>query len=332
MKKLTIAAPCFNEELGIAQFVDALRAVGSILEQKGLTVRFLLIDDGSADCTLAVLNNKSRQDPRLQVLSFSRNFGHQAAIAAAIDMADCDALIIMDSDLQHPPELIPDMVRSWEEGYDVVSMIRVETVAQSLLKKVTSKLFYRAFNSLSDTKVPLGAADFLLLSRNAYEALRLLPEYHQFWRGLVSWIGFNRTFIEYTAAQRAVGESKYSVTKMIRFAINGLASFSSRPMKAIIGIGLLTVGFGAVYLLYALFRKLFLNDTVPGWSSIIAAVIVIGGIQIVVTGVIGSYTAKIFEQTKNRPRYLFKQGPKKRPGLDELPPPLATSGSSPDRT
>ncbi|MEO6054904.1 MAG: glycosyltransferase family 2 protein [Chthoniobacterales bacterium] len=306
-KKITIAAPCYNEEMGIGAFLSALQAIGNQLEDSGYKITFLLIDDGSTDQTLMILTDYSNTDPRIRIASFSRNFGHQAAVSAAIDLADANALILMDADMQHPPQCIPQMIQAWEEGHDIVSMVRQETVAQKFMKNFTSRIFYKFFNSLSDTKVANGAADFFLLSERAQNALKQLPEYHQFWRGLVSWIGFNRKFIEYTAAQRAAGSSKYSISKMLGLAIDGMTSFSTKPIKVIVCVGFLTAACGALYLAYILFCAFVLKDTVHGWSSLIATTIIIGGIQILVMGMIGNYTAKIFEQVKSRPRYILKK-------------------------
>jgi polyisoprenyl-phosphate glycosyltransferase len=311
---LTIAAPCYNEEAVIPEFLKAVQRVADLLEAGGRPVRFLLVDDGSSDHTLQILNHTAAIDPRLRVISFSRNFGHQAALAAAIDLADTDLLILMDSDLQHPPELIPQMVAAWESGSDIVSMVRKETVSGPLVKRLTSRLFYHLFNRLSETSAPAGAADFVLLSKAPLAAVRELREYHLFWRGVISWIGFRRTFIPYTAPQRAAGVSKYSLSKMLMLAFDGLTSFSAKPMRMVMGFGLLTCGAALIYLVYIAVAAIILKTTVPGWSSLIGTVILFGGIRMVTIGIIGTYVAKTFEQVKGRPKYILADPSRARSG------------------
>lgn len=304
-KHVIIASPCYNEEEGIEAFIRAIQIEAGKLEAAGMRVTILIIDDGSTDRVLEILHEHADKDSRIQVAAFSRNFGHQAAVAAAIEIADGDALIILDADLQHPPEHISEMVELWESGYDIVSMVRKTTASQSILKTFTSRLFYKIFNNLSETRVPDGAADFFLLSQDAHNALKAMPEYHHFWRGMISWIGFRRCYIEFSAPERFRGKSKYTPTKMLRMAFDGMTSFSIRPIQIIIGAGALTVIAGGLYLFYVLFVTAFLKNTVPGWSSLMASLLIIGGVQILTIGIIGAYIAKVFEQVKARPRYLI---------------------------
>jgi dolichol-phosphate mannosyltransferase len=310
--RITIAAPCYNEEAAIEAFLDALAPICLQLETRSYDVTILMIDDGSSDRTLEIVNKYAALDRRIRTASFSRNFGHQAAVAAAIDLAEADALIIMDSDMQHPPQCILEMVSSWEAGHEIVSMVRRETAAQTFLKKFTSRIFYRLFNVLCETKIMDGATEFFLLDAAPLQAARSLPEYHQFWRGIISWIGFRRIFLEYSASKRVAGISKYSMHKMIHLAFDGLTSFSARPMKLVIGLGLLTIALSFLYLVYILFAALFLRSFVPGWSSLIVVVIFFGGIQIATVGMVGAYIGKIFEQVKQRPKYILATAPLSR--------------------
>ncbi|MEZ6064565.1 MAG: glycosyltransferase family 2 protein [Planctomycetaceae bacterium] len=318
-RTLTIIVPCFNEEAVIEKFHRALTDVIDRLTDLVWTV--LYVDDGSKDLTLSVLRQLEREDDRVRVASLSRNFGHQAALSAGLDLATTDAVLTMDCDLQHPPALIPELLEQWNAGWDIVSTIRRETADSSLLKRNTSKFFYRLINRLSDTQVPAGAADFGLLSRPAYEALRAMPETHRFLRGLVSWMGFSRTFVEFDAPPRAAGESKYTLRRMLKFASDALLSFSSAPLRLATMLGLAVTSVGFLYLAYVLGRFLFVGDLVPGWGSLAATVLFLGGVQLLCLGIVSEYVARIYEQVKGRPRYLLKYTT-----ASTQPPPRRTQG------
>jgi polyisoprenyl-phosphate glycosyltransferase len=250
-----------------------------------------------------------------QYMPLSRNFGHQVALSAGIDTAESDAAILMDSDLQHPPELIPKMLDScFRGGFDVVSAVRRCTRGAGFLKRITSQGFYWLFNHLSETRVEPGAADFCLLSRRAYRALRSMPERHRFLRGMVAWIGFRRSFLEYEAAERFGGRSKYSLTRMVRLAADAVFSFTTKPVRLATRLGLATVACGLVYLVYTVARAIFWRDTVPGWASLIGIVLILGGAQLAFVGLLGEYISRVFEEVKSRPLYLFKQGPDRDAG------------------
>ena len=241
-RRLCLVTPCYNEEQVLPLFY---RAVKPVLDSiPGLDYRILFVDDGSSDRTLEVLDGLAAADGRVLVYSFLRNFGHQIALTAGLDMADGDAVLFMDSDLQHPPELIPRMVELWRAGNQVVSATRQQTAGASLMKRVTSDGFYWLINHLSDTHVVPGAADFCLLARPAYEALRGMPERHRFLRGMVSWIGFRRAYLPFVAPDRAAGTSKYTVRKMIRFAMDAVFSFSAAPMRLAGRLGLAIIAHG----------------------------------------------------------------------------------------
>jgi dolichol-phosphate mannosyltransferase len=294
--------------------------------------RILFVDDGSSDETLAELNRIAADDAAVEVYSLSRNFGHQIALTAGLDAARGDAVVMMDSDLQHPPTLIPHLVEQWRRGADVVSAVRRSTADESRFKRLTSRGFYKFLNALSDTPIPEGAADFCLLSRRAHRALRAMPERHRFLRGMVSWMGFERVFVEYDAPARAAGKSKYTLRRMLRLASNAVFSFSAAPLQTASRVGMLAMLAGFAYLAYIVGRYLLYHDLVPGWSSVVCSIVILGGLQLVFIGLIGEYLARIFEEVKGRPLYLFKQRPSRRralrAALDGVP---AGQGARPSR-
>ncbi len=302
-----MVVPCYNEAEVLPLFH---RAVLETLEAiPGIDPCIIFVDDGSSDGTLDVLAMLASADSRVLVYSLSRNFGHQVALTAGLDVADADAVIQMDCDLQHPPELLPEMVELWRRGHDVVSAVRTTTAGASIFKRITSGAFYWIINRLSDTPIVPGAADFCLLSRNAHRALQSMPERHRFLRGMISWVGFRRAFVPFQAPPRAAGSSKYTVWKMARLALDATFSFSARPMRLVGRLGLCIVAGGVGYLAYILLRMLVAGDLVQGWASLIAAVLILGGLQLVGIGISGEYIARIFEESKGRPLYFFKQTP-----------------------
>jgi len=303
---LCIVAPCHNEEDVLPEFHRRLRDVLASLD--GLDYRLVLVDDGSTDGTLERIEELRRRDPRVEVASLTRNFGHQAALLAGLSMAGGDAVLIMDSDLQHPPELIPEMVRRWRDGHDVVSAVRRTSAGVSWFKRFSSGLFYWLINRLSDTPIVPGAADFCLMSRRAHAALMRMPEHHPFLRGMISWMGFPRTFVPYDAAERPAGATKYDLPRMIAMALDAVFSFSVTPIRLMTRLGLVITGLGFIYLAYVVLRALIADDLVQGWGSLISVVVILGGLQLTFMGVIGAYLARVFEEVKRRPLYLFKQG------------------------
>ena len=268
----------------------------------------MFVDDGSTDGTLDLLNELAEIDERLKIYSFSRNFGHQAALYAGLNEARGDAVIFMDSDLQHPPELIPQLITHWNSGYDIVSTIRVDTEDASFLKKVSSHLFYKFFNALSPVNIPEGAADFGLFSCRVCASLRQMPETHRFLRGMTSWLGYKRVFIRYNAPARYAGVSKFSARKMIGMAGDAVFSFSSMPLRIATRLGFLCLAVSVLYLTYSLLVYL-LGSPVPGWTSLLAVGLLMGGSNMFFLGLLGEYVSRIYEETKRRPLYLFKQNP-----------------------
>ena len=306
---LTVVAPCYHEAEGIGHFHAALKAV--LVGLDDLTHEILFVDDGSRDTTLDQLLALAERDPCVKVYSLSRNFGHQVALTAGLDAARGDAVVMMDSDLQHPPELIPQMIGLWREGHDIVSAVREQTAGSTFFKRLTSAAFYRFINLLSDTPIVPGASDFCLLSRRAHRALRRFPERHRFLRGLLAWIGFKRALLPYHAPPRVAGRSKYTLYKMLVLAFDAAFSFSVTPIRLATRLGLVTVLLSLCYLAYILFRLFLLHDLVPGWASVIFVMVFLGGVQLVFTGLIGEYVGRVFEEAKGRPLYLLKHRPER---------------------
>ncbi len=304
---LCVVTPCYNEEEVVEKFYEAIKPVLKSLP--GLNHRIIFVDDGSRDRTLEKLNALGARDPAVHVYALSRNFGHQIALTAGLDAARGDAIIMMDSDLQHPPGLIPEMIRLWREGHDVVSAVRQATEKSGLLKGFTSAVFYSLINFLSDTDIVRGAADFCLLSRQAHRALRRLPERHRFLRGMVSWVGFKRAFVFFEAPDRAAGRSKYTLIKMLQLAFNATFSFSVTPIRLATQLGLFTILLSLLYLIFIVTCYFRGWNLAPGWASIIFLVTFLGGVQLAFVGILGEYIARIFEEVKRRPLYLFKQKP-----------------------
>jgi glycosyltransferase involved in cell wall biosynthesis len=315
---LCVIAPCYNEVDVVGLFYRELKNVLNSIPD--LRHRILFVDDGSDDETLEALNALAAKDACIRVCSLSRNFGHQVALTAGLDFATGDAVVLMDSDLQHPPQLIPEMVKHWRDGCDVVSAIRSDTAGSGSFKRCSSSMFYRLINWLSDIEIVDGAVDFCLLSRKAHQALRQFPERHRFLRGMVSWMGFRRKLVNFSAPPRAAGHSKYTLMKMLKLALNAIFSFSVIPIRLAAQIGLVTIFLSLVYLVYILFVYFFRRDLVaPGWASIIFVVTFLGGVQLAFVGLLGEYIARIFEQVKGRPIYLLKQAPQDAESSDHQP-------------
>lgn len=299
---LSVVAPCFEEEAVLERFhAELTRAL------RDLDFELVLVDDGSRDRTLEVMNALAARDPRVVPLSLSRNFGQAAALSAGLDAARGDAVVLMDADLQHPPELVLEMVERWRAGADVVSAVRRTTADASFFKRASSAGFYWLLNRVSEVPIEPGAADFCLLSKRVRDVLVAMPERHRFLRGLVAWVGFRRVFLEYDAPPRAAGETKYGARKMLRMALDGIFAFSTAPIRFAVRAGLFVVALGLVYVAYVLWR-VATGGTVAGWASLMCVMLVLGGLQIVVAGLLGEYLARTFEQSKGRPIYVLKQG------------------------
>jgi glycosyltransferase involved in cell wall biosynthesis len=303
MTDISVVIPVYNEAPNITELVNR---VGGVMTASGKSFEIILSDDGSKDGTLEEIKKLSEGNMHLKAVSLSRNFGHQVALTAGMDHAEGSIIITLDGDLQHPPELIPELLKKHGEGYDIVNTIRLETEGTGPIKNLTSKGFYRLINVLSDVEIKAGAADFRLMSRRAADAFLSLKEKDRFTRGLVSWMGFAQTFVPYEADRRFAGKSKYTLRKMIRFALDGLTSFSAKPLRVSLYLGFLFAVFGLFYALYAIINHSS-GNTMPGWTSLLIMILLIGGLQLISLGIIGEYLARVYHETKNRPLYFVKE-------------------------
>lgn len=302
---LSIVIPAYNEMECLETVHDRL---SEVLSKIGETYEILFVDDGSQDGTFEAIRNLSQKDARVRGLRFSRNFGHQAAISAGLENARGAAVVTMDADLQHPPEILPELIAQWREGFEVVYTVRNETRGAGIRKNLTSSLFYRLINALSPLRIVPGAADFRLLDRKAVDALNRMPEKTRFYRGMVPWIGFRQTEVRFDAPERFAGETKYSFRKMLRFAAHGILSQSAIPLRFATIFGAVVVLIGVLYGLYVVWT--FFTRPAgyqAGWASIVLFMLLIGGTQIFFMGIIGEYLARVFEEVKNRPLYLIAE-------------------------
>ena len=299
---ISVVIPAYNESGNIK--VIAQKVSEQVGENDSYEIVF--VDDGSSDSTLDEIKEAAENDSSVKYISFSRNFGHQRALKAGLDHASGDCVISMDADMQHPPELITELINKWREGYDVVFTIRKDIDDTGFFKKTTSRFFYKFINSISDVDIPLGAADFRLMDKKVVEEFRNFRENSLFIRGLVSWLGFKQTGIEYTPKNRHSGSTKYTLGKMISFAIHGITSFSVIPLRISIVFGFFISFCSFLYTAYALFTKFYVKTVIPGWTSILISVLFLGGIQLIFLGVIGEYLGKMFIEAKNRPNYVIK--------------------------
>jgi len=300
--KVSVIIPSFNEENNIRPLFDSLSE-----HTKEFNTEIIFIDDGSSDNTLDKIKELATQNKNIRYISFSRNFGHQNALKAGYDSAHGDCVISMDADMQHPPELIPEMIRLWKQGYKIVSTKRLQDKSLGIFKRFTSRLYYKILNLLSEIKIESGAADFRLLDKQVVTELKAINEKFLFFRGLIPWLGFSQIQLEYIAAERFSGKTKYSFSKMLHFASNGITSFSVRPLKISIYLGFIIAFIAFLYILYAIYIAVFTNNAITGWTSTIISVLFIGGIQLIMIGILGNYLGKLFMENKNRPNYIIKE-------------------------
>jgi len=306
---LSLIIPVYNEEETIAELDTRLKGM---LQQMDETWEVVFIDDGSRDRTPAALKELAAGESRYKLITFSRNFGHQAAITAGMDRAEGDAVVIMDADLQDPPEVIAAMIQKWRDGYDVVYGQRSVRHGESIFKRATAATFYRLFRTMLPIDVPVDTGDFRLMSRSVVLSMRGLREQHRFVRAMVSWVGFKQTAVQYERPERFAGETKYPLRKMIGFAIDGITSFSIVPLRIATWLGLLS---GLVAILtsgWALYQAIA-GNTVPGWTTIMIAVALAASAQLMMTGILGEYIGRIYEEVKRRPLYVVADTVNLRP-------------------
>lgn len=301
--KLSIVIPCYNESGNVQLLHQKLSNQMSDFED----YEFVFVDDGSTDPTASLIQQIASQDIHVRLLQLSRNFGHQNALKAGLDNATGDCMITMDADLQHPPELIPDMIDKWLEGYDVVITIRKQTQGETFFKRISSQLFYRLIQFISDIELPPGSADFRLIDRAVADVIKPMKESDLFLRGLIRWAGFRQIAIEYRAPERNAGKSSYNLRKMLKLAISGITSFSIKPLRLSVLLGIVIAGLAFLYGLYILYIYLYTDRAIPGWASTTGSILFIGGIQLIVMGILGEYLGKLFLENKRRPQYIIRK-------------------------
>jgi dolichol-phosphate mannosyltransferase len=267
----------------------------------------VFVNDGSMDNTAAILKSICESDQNARMVDFSRNFGHQLAITAGMDYAVGDAIVIIDADLQDPPEVIPQMLEKWSEGYDVVYGKRLKRQGETLFKKWTAKLFYRFLKSMTTEELPLDAGDFRLIDRKVCDALKSVNERSRYIRGIISWLGFRQTYVEYVRDKRFAGETKYPLKKMIHFALDAITSFSYKPLKLASYFGSFLSALSFLYLLVVIYQRLFTNTTITGWASTLAVSLFFNGIVLIILGIIGEYIGRIYDEAKGRPLYIVRE-------------------------
>ncbi len=300
-KLLSIVVPVYNEQEVIDETFKRLSAV---FKDYFMNIEYIFINDGSKDNTYFKLGEIAKNNPEVRIINFARNFGHQIAITAGMDYAKGDAVVIIDADLQDPPEVILQMVEKWQEGYEVVYGKRLKRDGETIFKKFTAKMFYRFLDSMTDVKLPVDVGDFRLIDRKVCNAMKSLPERSRYVRGLVSWVGFKQTSVEYKREKRFAGETKYPLKKMIKLAGDGIFSFSYKPLKLATFAGMLVSAFSFIYLIVVLIQKFVKNDVASGWASSMAVSLFFNGVMLIVLGIMGEYVGRIYEEVKARPLYI----------------------------
>jgi glycosyltransferase involved in cell wall biosynthesis len=304
MIEFSVVAPCYNEEKGLPEFVLRTTAV---LDKLGMTYELILVDDGSRDQTLATAISLKQKYPCIKVVGLARNFGHQAAVTAGMDLAEGKAVVLIDADLQDPPEVILEMVPKWREGFDVVYAQRRQREGESQFKLLTAKIFYRLLRKMTDANIPVDTGDFRLMDRNVVDAIKNMREKHRFIRGMVSWVGFKQTPVLYDRKSRHAGETNYPLKKMVLFAMDAITSFSIIPLRLVTILGLIMMSItAALGLLVIAVRLLLPTYFIPGFGMIVLLILFFGGLQLFALGVIGEYVGRIYEEIKRRPLYLIK--------------------------
>ena len=304
MKKISVVIPMYFEEDVVNECYNRTKNVLNKLSLYEHEIIF--INDGSKDKTLELLEKISQNDNNVKIISFSRNFGHQAAVTAGLKFATGDAVVIMDADMQDPPEVIEEMVKLWEEGNEVIYAKRKVREGETKFKLFTAKMFYKMLNSLSDTEIPKDTGDFRLADKKVIEVINQLPEHNKFLRGLFSWVGFKQIPLEYERKERFAGKTKYPLKKMIKLALDGIISFSTKPLKILGILGIFSVLISFIILIYALISFAFnLNHLTPGWTSLMVTITFLGGIQLLSIWLISEYVGRIYDESKGRPEYII---------------------------
>lgn len=304
----SIVAPVYNEEVILPELY---RRVTAVMQEAGEPYELILVNDGSRDRSLEIMRELHAQDPRVKIINFSRNFGHQVAITAGADYAQGDAIVIIDSDLQDPPEVILDLIGQWRQGYEVVYAVRAEREGETWFKEFTASVFYRLIAGITNVDIPLDTGDFRLMDRHVVDALKQMREQHRFMRGLSSWVGFKQTGVEYVRRQRYAGETKYPFRKMLKFAVDGITSFSYLPLQLATYFGFFIAALSLVGIIVTILLRLFMhgdnNTALYGQATTLVAVLFLGGVQLIFLGIIGEYLGRIYDEVKGRPLYIVSE-------------------------
>lgn len=299
--RFSVVVPVFNEEEVLP---ETYRRLTEVMEGLAAPYEIVFVDDGSKDRSPEILDGLARRDPRVRVIHFSRNFGHQAAITAGMDHARGEAVIVIDADLQDPPEVIPKMVAKWQEGYEVVYGKRAKREGETLFKRLTASFFYRLLRMMTEIDIPLDTGDFRLVDRKVLEVMKLLREKNRFIRGLVAWVGFRQVALEYVRHKRFAGTTKYPLRKMLKLAWDGITAFSNKPLKVAAYLGFALSFLSFIYLLVIVVSKLLGRSTVPGWASLAVINLFFSGVILIILGIMGEYLGRIYDEAKNRPLYI----------------------------
>ncbi len=310
MKKPTfsIIAPIFNELENIPELFPRVR---DVMEQTGEPWELILVDDGSTDGSTDVIRTLAENDARVKPVIFARNFGHQIAVTAGLDYSRGDAVIIIDADLQDPPEVILDLIGKWREGYEVVYAVRAEREGESWFKKTTASLFYRVIYRITDVNIPLDTGDFRLMDRKVVNVMNQMRERHRFLRGMSSWVGYKQTGVTYKRKARFAGETKYPFSKMLKLALNAITSFSYFPLQLATYIGFITAGLSVIAIPVVVLLRLLTGTTLEGQATTLIIVLFLGGVQLISLGIIGEYIGRIYDEAKGRPLYIVSEAPEK---------------------
>jgi len=308
LKKVSIVVPVYNEEDNLREFH---KRITEVMSKEPYDYSIVFVNDGSSDGSAVILNELAKEDAHVEAYLLSRNYGHQMALTCGLDNADGDAVVTMDGDLQHPPEIVPQLLRLWEDGNEIVITKRMATEDAGFFKNLTSSAYYKLINTMSKIEITPGGSDFRLMDRIAVDAFKEYRERARFIRGLISTLGFKVATVEFVAPPRFAGHSKYNLRKMLHFALDGITAFSNLPLRWAFYIGLVFGIFSIGLLGHVLYVKFISNDAVPGWATTVASVLLLGGIQLVGIGILGEYIGRIFEEVKHRPLYLVSRHIKK---------------------
>ncbi|MBW9244079.1 glycosyltransferase family 2 protein [Pseudomonas paracarnis] len=305
--KISLVVPVFNEEAAIPFFYEEVRTCKQLIQYE---IELIFVDDGSSDKTCSIIESLVVSDSLVTFVRFSRNFGKEAALFAGLDYSTGDAVIPIDVDLQDPISVIPLLIEKWQSGYDVVLAKRVDRQADSYMKRVSAEMFYRLHNKISNPKIEENVGDFRLMSRQVVEEIKTLPERHLFMKGILSWVGFDTAIVEYTRADRVAGTSKFNGWKLWNLALEGITSFSTIPLRMWTYLGMLVATFSLFYAIWMVADKLIWGNAVPGYPSIMTAILFLGGVQLIGIGVLGEYVGRIYIEAKRRPKYIVKKASK----------------------